>query len=114
MKLFIILAACFLSLSTRKCSNKESAIPACIQRKIDSIRSEPKWNPPAEVYSYSYKNRIVYYFSSNCCDHYNTVVDENCNYVCAPSGGYTGRGDQLCPDFNSEAKKLKLIWKDDR
>jgi hypothetical protein len=42
------------------------------------------------------------------------VYDRNCNYVCAPDGGYTGKGDGKCKDFDSLAKEVRLIWKDDR
>lgn len=95
-------------------NEKEKTVPDCIRQKIDKIKSEPRWNPPAEVYEYEYEGRTVYYFSSPCCDQYNEVYDENCNYICAPSGGYTGKGDQKCGDFNEKAKKIKLVWKDDR
>ena len=53
-------------------------------------------------------------FSSPCCDQYNNLYDSDCNLICAPSGGYTGKGDQKCLDFFDKAKHVKLIWKDDR
>ncbi len=88
--------------------------PVCILRKIDSIKKEPVWNPPAEIYEYEYQGKKVYAISSNCCDFFNTVVDEECKYVCAPSGGFTGRGDGKCKDFFKEAKQVRLVWKDER
>lgn len=91
-----------------------ASLPACIRQKIDSIRREPVWNPPAEVHSYRYNGQTVYFFSSNCCDNFNMVVDEQCRYLCAPSGGLTGKGDRRCPDFNEKAQHLKLVWKDGR
>lgn len=104
-----------LTTAAKKCSNKnELKIPVCIQQKIDSIKKEERWNPPAEVYEYNYNGKTVFYFSSNCCDFFNTVVDENCNYICAPSGGITGKGDRKCDDFNANAKQVRLVWKDER
>ena len=88
--------------------------PSCILTKIDSIKKEPVWNPPAEIYEYEYQGKKVYAISSNCCDFFNTVVDSDCNYICAPSGGFTGRGDGKCKDFFKEAKQLRLVWKDER
>ena len=61
-----------------------------------------------------FKGMRVFYFSSNCCDQYNVVVDEKCNYICAPSGGTTGKGDGKCSDFLTMAQYIKLIWKDER
>jgi hypothetical protein len=115
MKSILFTLITFLTIAAQKCQKqKKSAIPACIQQKIDQIKKEPKWNPPAEVHEYIYKDKTVFYFSSNCCDQYNVVYDENCNIICAPSGGITGKGDNKCADFNENAREVRLIWKDDR
>jgi hypothetical protein len=113
MKSFFFTMVIFLTIAAEKCQ-KENSIPVCIQQKIDQIKKEPKWNPPAEVHEYSYNGKRVFYFSSNCCDQYNEVYDENCNYVCAPRGGDTGKGDMKCADFKENAKEIRLIWKDER
>lgn len=112
MKSYIFTAAVFLLVAAQ--SLKKESMPLCIQQKIDEIKEQPKWNPPAEVHEYTYNGKRVFYFSSNCCDRYNQVFDENCVYVCAPSGGATGKGDGKCSDFSTQAQYVKLIWKDDR
>ena len=91
-----------------------SGVPKCIQAKIDSIKKLPRYNPPAEVSEYSYNGKRAFLFTSDCCDQYNILIDESCNYVCAPSGGFTGKGDNKCSDFAEKAKLVKLIWKDER
>ena len=108
----LLLAIPFLSES--KCSSKNSTTPACIEQKITEIKAQPKWNPPAEVNEYMYKDKRVFLFSSPCCDQYNMLYDENCTALCAPSGGFTGKGDNKCPDFNEMAKHVRLVWKDER
>ncbi|MGZ3957541.1 MAG: DUF6970 domain-containing protein [Flavisolibacter sp.] len=114
-KSYMVLAIILLSVAQQTCKKQQlAALPACIQQKIDSIRKEPRWNPPAEVREYLYRGIRVYYFSSNCCDQYNTVYDENCGYIGAPSGGFTGRGDGKCPGFTDSAKQIRLVWRDDR
>jgi hypothetical protein len=115
MKSILFTLVIFLTIAAQKCKKERGDnIPSCIQQKIDEIKKQPKWNPPAEVYEYKYNGKRVFYFSSNCCDQYNTVYDESCNYVCAPSGGITGKGDAKCADFNSKAEKVRLVWKDER
>ena len=89
-------------------------IPVCIQAKIDSIKKLPRFNPPAEVTEYLYNEKRVFIFTSDCCDFFNAVYGENCEYVCAPSGGITGQGDFKCKDFTKNAKLVKLVWKDER
>jgi hypothetical protein len=63
---------------------------------------------------YRYNGKRVFLFSSDCCDQFNQVVDEQCNYICAPSGGITGKGDRKCTDFADKAELVKVVWKDER
>lgn len=102
----------------RKMSIKASVakvnMPICIVKKIDSIKQQPVWNPPAEINEYDYRGDKIYLVSANCCDFYTIAVDANCNYVCAPSGGFTGKGDRKCADFFKNAKLIRLVWKDER
>ena len=114
MKSYLFTLVIFLAIAVRKCHKEKETIPACIQQKIEAIKKEPVWNPPAEVYAYNYKGEVVYYFTANCCDQYNIVYDKNCAYICAPSGGITGKGDGKCADFLSSAQKIKLVWRDER
>jgi hypothetical protein len=109
----LALLACNSKMATIA-SPLETSEPSCIQRRIDSIKQQPVWNPPAEVHEYEYNGKKVYLFSANCCDQFNTLMDANCNYVCAPSGGFTGKGDRKCNDFYDTAKHLRLVWKDER
>ena len=109
--IFLLLAVPLLN---QTCNKSKDSIPSCIQQKIEAIRKESKWNPPAEVNEYSYEGKRVFLFSSPCCDQYNNLYDKDCNLLCAPSGGYTGKGDNKCPDFAEKAKHVRLVWKDDR
>ena len=114
MKSVLFTLVIFLTIAAQKCKKETDAlIPVCIQEKIDQIKKEPRWNPPAEVYEYSYNGKMVFYFTSNCCDQFNIVYDEKCNYICAPDGGISGKGDMKCSDFAKNATKVKLVWKDE-
>ena len=90
------------------------SLPKCIEDKIIALKAAPKTNPPAEVLQYIYKGQTVYLFSSPCCDQYNMLYDEQCNVICAPSGGLTGKGDRKCTDFNDSATLVKTVFKDNR
>jgi hypothetical protein len=94
--------------------NKVSTVPACILQRIEQIRKQPVWNPAAEVNQYTYNGKTVYSISADCCDQYTILVDENCQTICAPGGGITGRGDGKCADFSEKAKFVQLVWKDER
>lgn len=93
---------------------KEALLSDCIQQKIAAIKAQPKWNPPAQVDEYLYNGKRVYLFSSDCCDQYNQLYDASCNYICAPSGGITGKGDGKCSDFKTAAQFIRTVWKDER
>lgn len=86
-------------------------VPGCIKKKIDSFKLKEPHERPQSVVEYTYKGKKVYYVVMPCCDFYNEVYDANCNYLGAPDGGFTGKGDGKIPDFVAEAKNEKLIWK---
>ena len=111
---FIILLLVF-PLINEQCNNKRNGkVPACILERIEEIKKENKWNPPAEINEYEFQGKTVYLISSACCDQYNSLVDSDCQVICAPSGGITGKGDGKCNDFTDVAKYTRQIWKDER
>ncbi|HYK55988.1 MAG TPA: hypothetical protein VEV15_05880 [Flavisolibacter sp.] len=114
MKSYIFTFVILLLVAAQTIKKGKEELPLCLQQKIEEIKQQLKWNPPAEVHEYNYNGKRVFYFSSNCCDRYNVVFDEKCEYVCAPSGGITGKGDGKCADFSTKAQYVKLVWKDDR
>lgn len=111
---YILIAVSALVLNAEKCRKSGDRIPACVQQKIAQIKAQPKWNPPAEVNEYEYGGKRVFLFTADCCDRYIELYDASCEYLCAPSGGYTGKGDNKCSAFYDEAKHVRLVWKDDR
>ena len=88
-----------------------AALPTCLKNKIDSFKLKEKHERPQSVVEYMYKGKKVYYVVMPCCDFFNEVYDENCRYLGAPDGGFTGKGDGKLPDFGTEAKPGKEIWK---
>ncbi len=113
MKSIVIYGLILATFGTCRKENK-SDIPSCVQNRIEQIKKEPRWNPPAEVNEYMYNGKKVYLFTADCCDQFISLVDASCNTICAPSGGITGTGDGKCPDFDEKAKHIRLIWKDSR
>ena len=116
MKFFLVMLF-FPVLVEKQCNkqrNRNDSVPTCVWQRIEEIKKEPKWNPPAQVDEYIYNGRNVFLFSSNCCDQYNMLYSDNCITICAPSGGIAGHGDQKCNDFFNSAKYIKLVWKDPR
>ncbi len=111
--LSVVIVAMILILS--RCENLElnSGVPGCIEKEIIKIKKEGIRNPPAEVWKWEVDSKTYYYITSDCCDQYNYLYDDNCNRVCAPDGGITGAGDGNCPDFSGQIKKT-LVWEDDR
>lgn len=86
------------------------ALPKCIKNKIDSFKLKEAHERPQKVTEYSYNGKKVYYITMPCCDFYNEVYDENCNYLGAPDGGFTGKGDGKLPDFAKLATNEKVVW----
>ena len=49
------------------------------------------------VVRYIIDGKPYYYVRSPCCDFHNHLYDLNGDYLCAPDGGFTGKGDGKCP-----------------
>src|SRR5207249_2606736 len=75
------------------------SMPPCLVTKVDSLKKAPDKNSPNSVTEYSYKGQAVFYITSGCCDQMNEVYNSDCDYLGAPDGGITGKGDGKLPDF---------------
>ena len=109
--IYFLLVALFTS-----CQDEDipKGLPTCVKRKISRLKNEPKRNPPAKVWQYQYKGQTVYYIPPTCCDQMSQLYDENCNLICHPDGGLTGRGDGKCAEFFSACTNEKLVREDKR
>jgi len=88
----------------------QEKLPTCIKNKIDSFKLKEVHEKPQRVTAYTYKGKKVYYVVMACCDFFNEVYDDKCNFLGSPDGGFTGQGDGKLPDFFKEATNEKLIW----
>jgi hypothetical protein len=115
MRVYVKLLA-FTGLIALGCGNDEvlKGTPKCVEKLIRRIKNQPVSNPPSKVFRYSYKGKTVYYIPPKCCDIPSKLVDENCNVICSPDGGFTGIGDGRCTDFFAYRSKEELIWQDSR
>ncbi len=113
LKIFI--GVLTLSLTIISCSKLEleKDIPNSIEKKIKKLKNKDVQNPLAKVWEWKVDGNMYYYFTSDCCDQFNYLYDENCNVICAPDGGFSGSGDGNCPNFNGQIEKT-LVWEDKR
>lgn len=114
MKGFLMTFAFLIILTGCEKNKSTGSIPYCIQDKIDELKSKGKYNPPATVIQYDYNGKHVYYITSDCCDQYNNLYDDGCNFICAPDGGLSGHGDGKCGDFYDKKTNEQIIWQDSR
>jgi hypothetical protein len=66
---------------------------------------------PRSIWQYSFEGKTVYYFESDGFDMLNPLYDEDGTYFCAPDGGFTGKGDMLCPTFRDKGSNKQLFWR---
>jgi hypothetical protein len=105
-----MLGAILIVVLFSECDRSDSypGLPACVQRQLgkqDAIRK-----PPIEIWQWDVDNKTYYYFLADCCDQYNYLFNDNCEMVCAPDGGFSGKGDGACPQFEGQIEKT-LVWK---
>ncbi len=107
----ILILPCAISC---KSSHVTMKYPEFISKEIKKIEKSAPTNPPTKIYSYTYQNRTVYYFSSYCCDIPSRLFDDTGVLICQPDGGITGKGDMKCLDFFQNATHPILVWEDNR
>jgi hypothetical protein len=107
-KMFISLFVFFLLIGNIACKKVDvpKGTPSCIKKEIRKHEE-----CISNVIKYEYQGKTVYLFepaSAPSCSY--IVYDENCDYLCSPSGGIDGNGDGKCPDFYQTAIKKEIIW----
>jgi hypothetical protein len=113
MKLLTFILVVLIITSCKK--NKDSGnIPSCVQSAIDSSMAKPKGYYYQSISEYQLNNKTIYLFVPGCCDRLINAYDETCKYLFAPSGGITGCGDCLHPNFFNEAIFIRSVWEDNR
>lgn len=105
--LAIVIAGCNNAAKNKTTGN---SFPACINGRIKEIEKADAKNPPLKIDEYNYKGKRVFLFTADCCDQFNVAYDEDCNPVCAPTGGMEGGGDHKCEDFSTAARWVTLVW----
>ena len=108
--IFLLFLASLASCKTQQYAVK---VPDCIDVEIRRIQAEAPAKPPLEVWQWKVGEEVFYYITAPCCDQFTTLMNSNCERVCAPDGGITGQGDGNCPPGIDQAEKT-LVWKDER
>ena len=115
-KLLLVLTVLLIVFSSFQKSQKKKIqpLPVAIQQLIKQYTSEAKANPPRTIYSYTYKDKTVYYVTAPCCDFFTDLYDSKGKLIGHPDGGFTGRGDGNFADFSEKKKNEKMVWADKR
>lgn len=87
--------------------------PGCVRYMISQLKEIDVRNPPASVWKIEYASGSYYYIPPYCCDFMGQLYDEDCNLICHPDGGFSGKGDGKCADELDLGNKL-LVWEDTR
>ncbi len=88
--------------------------PAWVMQLIATYASEPVTNPPRSIWRARYYGQLVYYVPPICCDQFSALYDSAGTLLCAPDGGFTGKGDGRCSDFAKRRTEPTVVWEDPR
>jgi hypothetical protein len=86
-----------------------SELPSCVVDIAMLKTEEPLHVFPEYIWRCSNQDETTFYFSAGGNDFLNMVLDEQCNYICAPDGGFSGSGDGRCKDYFYTVD-CELIW----
>ena len=82
-----------------------AVLPTCIKNKIDSFKLKEAHEKPQRVLEYVYKGKKVYFVVMPCCDFFNEVYDDKCNYLGRQMEDFQVKAMVKYPIF---LKKLKV------
>jgi hypothetical protein len=99
---------------TSPASPVSPADAAGLRRLISRLQAEPAQTPARSILRFDWQGRTLYYVPAPCCDQYNEIYDAQGQRLCAPDGGFTGRGDQRCPEIVVDRERLQPVWTDPR
>jgi hypothetical protein len=109
VSILILICGCSSISSTTKAGN-----PDWVSKRITEFQNAPIGNPPQSIWRYEYNSQTVYYLPPQCCDQFSQLYDTSGKLICAPDGGFGGKGNGKCPDFFKTRKNETLIWRDPR
>src|SRR5262245_15993153 len=72
------------------------------------IRAYETRSPSQVTGKVVYAGNSAYAIPSPCCDKFNYLYDSRGVILCAPSGGFTGRGDGNCPPEYWEHQERRI------
>lgn len=78
---------------------------AWIKQQIAAYEMPTDQTPSRVTRSVIYAGKRAYLIPSPCCDRFDYLYDSSGAILCAPSGGFAGRGDGSCPDVLVEANR---------
>lgn len=70
--------------------------PAWLRARMAAFEQAPADAEAMEILALPYAGGTAYLFVAPCCDQFNVLYDATGQRLCAPSGGFTGRGDGRC------------------
>ena len=78
------------------------------------LKGKIKEHEAQEVWQFQRNGHAAYFIVSGCCDGYNPVYSASGEYICSPSGGNQGSGDDQCPTIAlaDAGTKITRIWPD--
>ncbi|MCX8478606.1 MAG: hypothetical protein ORN56_02310 [Chitinophagales bacterium] len=86
-------------------------VPNWVKQQIEILKTAPPYRTGKKmILEYRYQYNYVYYIPADCCDQLNPLYDEFGKKICAPDGGFTGKGDGRCPDFDRASQSPTIIW----
>jgi hypothetical protein len=114
LRIFSSALLSFAVLSVRAQTGVPAGLPEWLKEQVHAYATAPLGAAPESVWQFDLEGKPVYYIPAPCCDQYDRLFAADGSFLCAPSGGLTGRGDRRCPGILPKRDEMKLIWQHPR
>ena len=110
-KLCVTLAPIVLSFGCSSSSNVHYVGPYSakwVKQQIEAYEMPKEEGVSQVTHKVMYSGKSAYLIPSPCCDKFDYLYDSKGVILCAPSGGFAGRGDGSCPEVLRTASAKDL------
>lgn len=95
----LVLVVPLLGCSARSDDGDRVPYPAkWVRRQIHVYETPSKRAESQVTHKVMYLGKPAYVIPSPCCDQFDYLYDAKGTVLCAPAGGFSGRGDGSCPE----------------
>lgn len=106
--ILLLASTLFACAPSPQVSDASTTPPKWLQRMLQDAQNQP--HNTLAIYSIKHNGQTYYLRTPSCCDRFSELYNQQGQFICAPSGGFTGQGDGKCGGLDIREAPTRQIW----